>query len=162
MKLRSIIPIVTVGVVALSAAVIGARPASAAIQGNLCIGTVCAFPNGAGSPVGMAVGQNFNWNSPGWGGWLFNGLDHTGQIQQATSSLCMQLDHAAGNLVIEATCNGASYQKWTAFLAPDGYDWMFYSMWDMSQCLTYNADHSRLDTVGCNGAWYQQFAPDGG
>lgn len=52
--------------------------------------------------------------------WLYNGPNHPGQIQVDGQDLCMQLDHAAGNTVIMATCNGASYQKWAAFYAPGG------------------------------------------
>jgi hypothetical protein len=166
MKLRSIIPLAAAAVMALSAAVIGAHPAAAASPAPLCLAYqptpgyyVCATPNGS-SPVAMdKFHPPFGYDPP-WNFWLYNGLDHTGQIQEANTSLCMQLDHNAGNTVIEAKCNGASYQKWTAFLSPDGYNWMFYSMWDMNQCLTYNEDHGYLDTVACNGAWYQSFSPN--
>jgi hypothetical protein len=166
-RLRSIIPLVAAAIMVLSAAVIGARPAAAATSATLCLYypasinrnlDVCADPNGS-SPVAMLHPPGLDVNGyPS--AWLYNGLNHTGQIQQTDTSLCMQLDHNAGNTVIEAKCNGASYQKWTAFLAPDGYDWSFYSMWDMNQCLTYNEDHSYLDTVACNGAWYQSFSPN--
>jgi hypothetical protein len=162
MKLRSIIPILAAGIMALSAVVIGAHPAAAASPSILCIGLTnqewtCAQPNGS-SPVAMPTETQPFEPEFDWDWWLYNGLNHTGQIQESDTSLCMQLDHNAGNTVIEATCNGASYQKWTAFLAPNGYSWMFYSMWDMNQCLTYNASHHYLDTVACNGAWYQSFA----
>jgi hypothetical protein len=69
--------------------------------------------------------------------------------------LCMQLDHAAGNTVILATCNGASYQSWEAVAASGGV--AFVSEWAANQCLTYNQDYAELDTVSCNGAWYQSF-----
>ena len=71
---------------------------------------------------------------------------------------CMQLDHEAGNTVIFAACNGASYQKWDGFSTGSGTDG-FRSVWDSTQCLTYNASQNYLDTVACNGHWYQSFAP---
>ena len=46
----------------------------------------------------------------------------------------MQLDHAAGNTVIEATCAVATYQTWALSTAGQ-----FISAWDPSQCLTDNA-----------------------
>jgi hypothetical protein len=166
MKLRSIIPFAAAAVMAISTAVIGAGAAAAATPSGLCVPgnyDACAVPEGS-SPVRMCLWEGWIKMQGLCTGsaefWLYNGLNHTGQIQEAGTSSCMQLDHDAGNLVIEARCNGASYQKWTAFLAPNGVDWMFYSMWDMNQCLTYNEDHQYLDTVACNGAWYQSFIPN--
>jgi hypothetical protein len=163
MKLRTIIPFAVAAVLALSTAVIGAGTAAAATPYSLCLSAIskapiCALPKGS-SPVEMCYMYNRNPDCPDFEGWLYNGLNHPGQIQQNGTSSCMQLDHNAGNLVIEATCNGASYQKWAAFDAGDG-TWSFYSMWDTTQCLTYNEDHSYLDTVTCNGAWYQSFSPN--
>ena len=160
MKLRSVILLVAAAVMALSAAVIGTGTATAATPARLCLvspngSAVCAWPEGD-LPIEMvAQGQTCPAEC-----WLYNGINHPGQIQlNASVSFCMQLDHNAGNTVIGATCNGASYQKWTAFLLPGG-NWSFRSMWDTSQCLTYNANHSYLDTVTCNGAWYQSFVPN--
>lgn len=156
MKLIRTVPFVAAGVVALSTAVIGAGPATAATPEGLCLASVdvCAFANGSQQPILMETVQGIVPAT-----WLYNGLNHPGQIQGAGNSLCMQLDHAAGNTVIEAACNGASYQKWAAVLAPGG--WAFVSQWDTTQCLTYNRDRGILDTVTCNGAWYQSFLPPG-
>ncbi|HLK00863.1 MAG TPA: hypothetical protein VKU39_13275 [Streptosporangiaceae bacterium] len=89
--------------------------------------------------------------------WLFNGLNHPGQIQvwPPSPGLCMQLDHNAGNIIIVAACNGASYQKWSPELLNGNI--VYRSQWDATQCLTYNQSRSILDTVTCNGAWYQNF-----
>jgi hypothetical protein len=165
MKLRTIIPFAVAAVLALSTAVIGAGTAAAATPTLLCIrdtNTVplCAQPEGSSPVIMCEVTRKSGPDCPIFKGWLYNGLNHPGQIQQNGTSLCMQLDHNAGNLVIEATCNGASYQKWAAFLAANGM-WSYYSMWDPTQCLTFNADLAELDTVTCNGAWYQQFYPIG-
>jgi hypothetical protein len=154
MKLRRAVPLAAAGLLAVGTAFIGAGPAAAATPEILCIANtdVCAIANGQ-YPVLMEA-------SPGvmLGNWLYNGLNHPGQIQAAYGDLCMQLDHDAGNVVIGATCNGASYQKWAAVIAPGG--WAFVSQWDTTQCLTYNRDHAELDTVTCNGAWYQSFRPE--
>jgi hypothetical protein len=137
--------------IAAATAVIGADPAAAATPRNFCVDSqfICADYTGEYAQVAMEGNLNYTW--------LFNGLDHPGQIQLATNlALCMQLDHAAGNLVIVAPCNGASYQGWSAQVI-NGANIVYRSQWDPTQCLTYNRDHARLDTVTCNGAWYQNF-----
>ena len=156
MKLKRTIPLAAAGVMAVSTAFAGAGPASAATPKILCIANagVCAFANGP-YPVLM---ESVSPGSVMLGNWLFNGLNHPGQIQASDGTdLCLQLDHDAGNTVIGAVCNGASYQKWAAVVAPGG--WAFVSEWDTTQCLTYNRDHAEMDTVTCNGAWYQSFIP---
>ena len=152
MKLRQTVSLVAAGVMVVGTAITGAGSAAAATPEQLCIASeddICATPNGS-YPVLM---NNYSFSFTDW---LYNGPNHPGQIQVNGQDLCMQLDHAAGNTVILATCNGASYQKWAAFYAPGG--WAFYSEWDTTQCLTYNRDYTELDTVTCDGAWYQSFA----
>ena len=131
--------------------VIGAGTASAATPREFCVNntSICAFPNGGSAVVMQEDSQGPNPL------WLFNGADHSGQIQQAGTGLCMQLDANAGYLVIEAACNGASYQKWDPYLFNGSI--VYASEWDETQCLTYNREHNRLDTVLCTGAWYQNF-----
>lgn len=150
MKLSRIVGGVAVAVMAaVATVVVGASPASAAVTGTLCIhGTAqCAVPNGS-----QAVRMVFN---PGVD-WSWNVLNHPpAQIQLTGTSTCLQLDHQAGNIVIAARCNGATYQKWQTGWGGGGY--VFSSAWDPSQCLTWNESKAILDTVNCTGAWYQQF-----
>lgn len=100
--------------------------------------------------------------STGYDTWLYNGPNHPGQIQLDGGldgvSICMQLDHNAGNIVIYATCNGANYQKWDGFSAGTGREG-FRSEWNTSLCLTYNESKNYLDVVACDGQWYQAFVP---
>lgn len=134
-----------------AAGVIGAGTASAATPREFCVNnsSICAFPNG-GSAVQMY--EDSQGPNPLW---LFNGVGHPGQIQQNGTGLCMQLDADGGYIVIEAACNGASYQKWDPS-AVNGYV-VYASEWNANYCLTYNADLSRLDVVGCDDKWYQNF-----
>jgi hypothetical protein len=82
------------------------------------------------------------------------------KISQDGTNLCMQLDHNAGNLIIEATCSTStpSYQEWLPVATYNGD--IFVSKWQANPtlCLTYNANQGYLDAVTCNkNAWYQQF-----
>lgn len=140
--------------IAAATAVIGADTASAATSQPLCVNAspVCAGGEGASNSVGMS------WTSSPED-WLYNLAGVTpGTIQQAGTTLCMQLDHNAGNIVIEAACNpSASYQKWQRAINGNTGIWEIYSEWNTSLCLTYNESKGILDTVTCNGAWYQAF-----
>ena len=150
MKLRRTVPLVAAGVMVVGTAITGAGSAAAATPERLCVASeddICAEVNGY-----QILMQDLPYPFIQW---LYNGPNHPGQIQLNDEDSCMQLDHDAGNTVIMATCNGASYQKWAAFYAPGG--WAFYSEWDTTQCLTYNRDYAELDTVTCNGEWYQSF-----
>jgi hypothetical protein len=159
MKLSRSIAIMAAGVMAAAIGVVSAPAASAATPDFFCVDytQACAVPEASG-PVKMG-----DYLAPVHT-WLYNGPGHgPTQIQQNGADLCMQLDHAAGNLVIEAKCNGASYQKWQAKYiivsanpANDGDEYM--SEWDSSLCLTYNESKAYLDAVTCQGnAWYQAF-----
>jgi hypothetical protein len=153
MNARRAIAVAAAGGLAAATAVIGAGAASAVSARPFCVNntSICAFPNG-GSVIGMH--EDSQGSNPLW---LFNGVNHDGQIQQNGTGLCMQLDHDGGNIVIEAACNKASYQEWDPYVL-DGYV-VYESEWngDGAQCLTYNSDHNRLDTVACTDAWYQNF-----
>ena len=83
------------------------------------------------------------------------------EIQQAGTDLCMQINHNAGNIVIEATCNGQAYQRWS-FIGTDAGDIME-SYYGSSLCLTYNQSKAWVDVVGCNETeWYEQwYTPQG-
>ena len=72
--------------------------------------------------------------------YLFNVPPHgPSQIQQAGTSMCSPLDHAAGKIVLEAACNGASYQHWTTESNVENNYYVFVSQCDPSRCLAYNA-----------------------
>jgi hypothetical protein len=150
-NLRGAAAVALAGTIVAATGVISADTASAATPRDFCVNntSVCAFPNGGSAVQMYEVSQDPNPL------WLFNGVNHPGQIQQNGTSLCMQLDADAGHVVIEATCNGANYQKWNPYYI--GGVVVYASEWDQTQCLTYNEDLSRLDTVACTGAWYQNF-----
>lgn len=139
----------------------GTGTASAATQfAYLCIldqsaNTICAYGHGPNA-IGMIpeTGSTTNWYYPGIGG--------SGTIQQVNTHLCMQLDHNAGNIVIEAACNpNATYQQWTNF-ADLNTPMTFISVWDPSLCLTYEQSGKILKVGGCSNLsedpiWYQAF-----
>lgn len=150
MKAKRAIAVAAAGTIAAAVAVIGADTASAATPRPFCVGgyNACAIAEGS-NPVFMPYGAIHVTS------WLYNGVGHNGQIQENGTGLCMQLNHNAGNLVIEAACNGASYQQWDPYYLNGSI--VYASEWDYSQCLTYNRDNRWLDTVPCTGAWYQNF-----
>lgn len=137
--------------VAATTVVAAADTASAVAARPFCVNNtfMCAFPDGSGV---VQMLEDSRGPNPLW---LFNGVNHPGQIQQNGAGLCMQLDHIDGNVVIEAACNGAGYRKWNPYYI--GSVVVYASEWDQTQCLTFNQDLNRLDTVTCSGAWYQNF-----
>ena len=154
MKARRAIAVVAAVAIAAATAigVFSADAASAATGRAFCVNnsSICAFPEG-----GNAVAMLNAAGDPHTALWLFNGVNHNGQIQEDDTSLCMQLDANGGYIVIVAACNKASYQQWDPYLLNGSV--VYASEWNESQCLTYNRDLNRLDTVTCTGAWYQNF-----
>jgi hypothetical protein len=149
---------VVAGVIAAAAfGVTGAGAASAATAyRGACVQQsspgieACAIAEGSQRQVQMQVlgiQATTNWYFP---------ISTRGEFKQANTDLCLQVDHAAGNVVIEATCTGASYQKWDAD-ANGG----FKSEWDpkANLCLTYNEKKGSLVVGGCSKSpvWYQDF-----
>jgi len=114
----------------------------------------CAWANGAGQPVGMypITGNTTTWYVPvsGWG-----------EIRQAGTNLCMQLNNSANNRIQEATCTGASYQKFSRhYFSQNTY--VYNSEWGPYLCLTYNENNQILDMVTCpyhNGVFAPGYAP---
>lgn len=152
MKARRAIAAAAAIATAATIGVFSAGAASAATPRPFCVNnsSTCAFPEGA-----SAVAMLYSAGDPHTAQWLFNGVNHNGQIQEDGTGLCMQLDANGGYIVIVAACNGASYQKWDPYYFNGNV--VYASEWNKSQCLTYNRDLVRLDTVTCNGAWYQNF-----
>ena len=65
---------------------------------------LCAYAQGSKPVVMTGVRKTTtNWYYPAGG---------SGEISQANSTNCMQVDASAGYTVIEAKCTGASYQEW--------------------------------------------------
>jgi hypothetical protein len=154
MKLKRISSVVAAGMLAIvGIGLSGPAKASETSYTNLCVSDngsyVCAYSQGAGIQILMISKATTGINTTNW---YWPDTNTTDEIREADTTLCMQLDHDAGNIVIEAACNGAPYQYW--HLTSSG---EFISAWDASQCLTYNKDHTSLDTVTCNGAWYQSW-----
>ena len=148
MKRRRIVAIVASGVLATTALgiQIGFSSVAKASQTGaqyLCVeGAIDECAYGA-SPVEIKP-ENTNWYYPYQG---------TGEIQQADTNRCMQVDHNDGNIILEATCTGAAYQEWT--IESNGYQ--FQSRYNTADCLTYNQNGQDLDIVACGNYWYQVF-----
>jgi hypothetical protein len=98
---------------------------------------------------------------------LITDEDHQ-EIEQVNSAgeltdHCMQLDHARGNTVIQAACNGKSYQEWEkvyiGLLNGEGQFDEYRSDWDRDLCLSYNAAGHDIYVRGCSKLrpWWQQF-----
>lgn len=149
--------ILTIGA---AAGVFSSGSASAASYYPLCVQNGngaplhCAFAQGSGYVVAM---YQFYSGETNMTNWVYNS---SGELQQANTNLCMQINHNAGNIVQEATCKAASYQTWTDFA--NGAN-EFVSNWSDDgnwMCLTYNADNADLDVIDCSTntlPWYEAF-----
>jgi hypothetical protein len=123
----------------------------------------CALADGPGNElqiVQLHTSYTTNWWQPLGG--LGNG---SGFFQQADTDLCMQVDHNAGNVVIEAKCATAeSYQLWTPVYSTDAYGTYiarYETNWNKSLCLSYVADGQTFTVTSCGNYWYQWFlTPD--
>ncbi len=115
----------------------------------------CAFSQNQGNKVEMLtlagpyVNTMTNWYYP---------TKTWGEIRQADTNLCMQLDNSLSNDIILATCSssGASYQEWYPSSLSNG-DTVFQSMWDRNLCLNDDIYTGLLDAAPCNQNTNQQF-----
>jgi hypothetical protein len=115
-------------------------------------GDVCAFADGSAQPVLMEVVRGgpppaslTNWLTPDAG--------QIGGIEQANTSLCMQVNASKG-YVDEATCDGSISQQWSVKTYSDG-NFNYESRWNTNDCLTYNQSAGDLDVHGCSDVWYE-------
>jgi hypothetical protein len=144
-----------VATVALSGACVGAASASTPTYRYLCtenpFPNFCATAHGQSQTVQMEGNTEPPHNDTNW--YYPHGSAFT-EIQQANTDLCMQVDHDADNHVIEATCNGASYQEWDLV----GHS-QFRSEWNEGVCLTTPDLGGDLYVGGCSttGSWTQTF-----
>lgn len=134
-----------------------ADTAKAASWTNLCVFSVdeCAYANGSNAiETKPQFSSSTNWSYPA------PGNSAPEEIVQAKTDLCMQVDHDGGNIVIEATCTGASYQLW--YNIGDGPANVFTSDWDPSAdlCLSYDFSGEILKVDPCIISWYQNFYSD--
>ena len=173
MKYSRIVALVASGVLA-AAVVAGIAPLAAADEppgpytylcnynenGNEAI--VCAYGNTKSTAVAMTQenSTSTNWYYPSTDA---NGVGEEGVIQQAHTTLCLQVDADAGGIVIEAQCSYASYQEWRPIYKyfPFGESQIqFQSQWNTAECLTYDetsASGGILKIGGCGDDWYQGF-----
>jgi hypothetical protein len=117
-------------------------------QGRPVEQPVCAYARNSDAMTMQNVGGSVtNW---------YYGKGY-GEIKQANTDLCMQLDNSGGNIVIEAKCSSAKppYQEW----APNGSDQIRSKWGKTALCLTYDKDQGILKVGGCSltNAWYQKF-----
>jgi hypothetical protein len=134
-----------------------AGPAAASASGTvasspLCVDTTsfhaCASPEGLTAPITVLRSGYGSWSYP-----LTPGS--TGEIKQA--GLCMQLDHADGNIIEEAYCDQASFQEWEQ-VRESYFPVEFRSLWDLSLCLQYDNALGNILVAGpCVNTWYQWF-----
>jgi hypothetical protein len=160
------------GIVALSAltGLAGAAPASAATWTYLCVtapdsapepGTQCIYSNGVGDyPVMTApdsVSDMTNWTYP-------NANADIGDIKQANTNLCLQVNAAAGGLVIGAECVNDSAEQWVNFYNTETKHTMFLSEYYLGngedRCLSGSGPVT--DVTECNvdtsNEWYYQWS----
>jgi hypothetical protein len=110
----------------------------------------CALAQGSNAvdmtPLDLSYLTNWYYPTSGYG-----------EISQANTNECMQLDNADGNIVREATCIGDAAEEWEPF----GSYGQWRSKWDASLCLTFDLDAENLDAGGCGVGytWYQDIFP---
>ncbi len=136
----------------------GGTAEASSTYAHLCLDSefVCAQAEGSGYVVDMEGdnGQDItNWYYPTSG---------YQEISQADTKLCMEVDAAGGDVVIEATCAGLASERWERI--PVGTDvfgetyYILQSDWDPSLCLAYNEEYGWLVADTCNGNdWYEDF-----
>jgi hypothetical protein len=135
MKLRSgPISTIAAGILALGAltGATAAAPASAASWTHLCIDNLathtivaCAQSEGVGYDIGHSLPSNSsltNWTYPSTNGAV-------GTIQQANTDLCMQVDWAAGGVVVGAACVDDQAEYWVNIYDTTTKRTMFESVW---------------------------------
>jgi hypothetical protein len=107
------------GVMALSALVgtSSASPAAAAAPAftHLCVDrngeSLCAWANGSEQPVAVRYEPSTGTSTTNWVYPTTNG--GSGQISQAHTTLCMQINHDGGDVVREAPCaDGGTPEMW--------------------------------------------------
>jgi hypothetical protein len=152
-----------VAAVATGVAGAGTASASTAHRGTFCTAITagsagfCAIAEDAPQPVRMLQDPQQNSSPTTWAYPIQGGYQ---QILNGNLSLleplCMQLDHAKSNEVIEARCVHATYQEWAPIHVTkkdpltDSTDlYEFRSDWDQKLCLRYNTSHHVLDNATC-------------
>lgn len=156
---------VAAGVMALSAltGLAAAAPASAATWTYLCVnnpdsGAQCIYSNGVGDyPVMDPPASDMtNWTYP-------NANADIGEIKQANVDLCLQVNAAAGGLVIGAKCINDSAEQWVNFYNTETKRTMFLSEYYLGngedRCLSGSGPVT--DVTECNvdtsNNWYYQW-----
>lgn len=175
----SVIVSVAIGVATAGMASASNTTSNLCVPDGIAVGSVaqeaCAYAQGPKAVRMLPVPPTTsitNWYYP-TGGYA--------QIRQAGTGLCLQLDHDAGNTVIEAACvttaSKPSYQEWEPIpmSVEEGsvfvYD--FRSGWEATSadlCLSYDeaapgkgttSQHGTLDVTKCSSVpgelWYQNF-----
>jgi hypothetical protein len=150
----SVVAVAAIGVAGPAAASAVTVPTPGQVPTYLCTASqpaYCTYAEGA-HPVAMKqAGSGIHLTT-----WLFQLSGYT-LIKQTNTDLCLQLDHAANNAVIESTCNkAASYQEWERVRA--SVYWQYRSKWDPSLCITYNGQ-GHLRAGGCSNppVWQKEF-----
>ncbi len=166
MKLRRLIILASAALISSSFAVVGNASLAHADEfpyyTHLCIDDTtnyadpshCILANGSGNElqvVRLQTSYTTNWFSPGT----------VGFFKQANTDLCMQVDHNAGNVVIETKClTTESYQLWTTVTSTDSNGYFIYryeTNWDKALCLSYDSDGQTFTVTSCGNHWYQWF-----
>lgn len=159
MKIRQAIVLATTSIVAVGAlgGITGVGTASAATPTFLCTysaqgssSSVCAYAQRS-NPVKMIapIPSTTRWTYPANGHW--------GRIEQANTSLCMQVDPGHGYAVIEATCNASASQQWINHYYAQAKRTTFWSNLG-ALCLSYDKRDQILKADPSVLGWYQFFA----
>lgn len=109
---------------------------------HLCVDDLltpyCALANGNGNQILMQLPASYTTN------WTYPNIDGTtGAIKQANVNLCMQLDHADGDIVRGAPCVGDFAEYWVNAYDHLSHRTMFFSDWylkytKLQMCLAWN------------------------
>ena len=91
----------------------------------------CLLSNGNGARISAETARTgtTNWTYPNVNG-------EEGEIQQANTNLCMQVNASDSDYVRGATCVGDAAEEWINSYNPEYHETMFISAWNTSLCLT--------------------------
>lgn len=123
----------------------------------------CLVPLGLNEVIGAEETVQFGISATNLTNWSFQFPDgslspfingDTGMIKQANVNLCMQLDHADGDIVRGAACNNSAAEQWKDVYDAQGRRTWFESVWAANnehetKCLSWDTGGSDAFTDDC-------------
>jgi hypothetical protein len=139
----------------------GTASASTVGPGHLCTNYYVSSVNGNNSYYGPGCAYGTSPISfvaegyPGNTNWYMSNSGY-GNIKQANTNLCMELDADAGYTVVKATCGSATYMQWEWYGSEIISEWAT-TVNEEYMCLTLNDAGNDFDVIPCKGDAAEDF-----